>query len=124
MTKVDQSIILRLVIKCLSTTNCLCQKTQNFHPCGLQNEQNVEVKIKNRSQIYNVCRLKKFVDPQSSKLKNETLMKKQCSEMDMEEVQLNGKIEQDNKNFNNKNNAQKEFLLNFYRNLSNSIVLG
>ena len=40
------------------------------------NKQNVEVKIKNRAQIYNVCRLKKFIDPQNSKFKNEECIKK------------------------------------------------
>ena len=34
------------------------------------NKQNVEVKIKNRTQIYNVCRLKKFTDPDYSKFKD------------------------------------------------------
>ena len=40
------------------------------------NKQNVEVKIKNRTQIYNVCRLKKFTDPENSKFKNEKSIKK------------------------------------------------
>ena len=39
-------------------------------------EQNVEVKIKNRSQIYNVCRLKKFTNPENSKFKNEESIRK------------------------------------------------
>ena len=29
------------------------------------NKQNVEMKIKSRAQIYNVCRLKKFMNPES-----------------------------------------------------------
>ena len=33
------------------------------------------MKIKNRAQIYNVCRLKKFTDPESSKFKNEKSIK-------------------------------------------------
>jgi hypothetical protein len=40
------------------------------------NKQNVEVKIRNRAQIYNVCRLKLFIDPESSKFKNEESIKK------------------------------------------------
>ena len=39
------------------------------------NKQNMEVKIKNRSQIYNVCRSKKFTDlqNQNSKMKNQLI---------------------------------------------------
>ena len=44
------------------------------------NKQNVEVKIKNRAQIYNVCRLKKFTDPDYSKFKNEESIKKHTVE--------------------------------------------
>ena len=44
------------------------------------NKQNVEVKIKNRAQIYNVCRLKKFTDPEYSKFKNEESIKKHTVE--------------------------------------------
>ena len=40
------------------------------------NKQNVEVKIKNRSQIYNICRLKKFANPENSKFKNEESIRK------------------------------------------------
>jgi hypothetical protein len=40
------------------------------------NKQNVEVKIKNRAQIYNVCRLKKFIDPQNSKFKDEKCIRR------------------------------------------------
>ena len=43
-------------------------------------KQNVEVKIKNRAQIYNVCRLKKFADPEYSKFKNEESIKKHTVE--------------------------------------------
>ena len=34
------------------------------------------MKIKNRAQIYNVCRLKKFIDPENSKFKDEKCIKK------------------------------------------------
>ena len=44
------------------------------------NKQNVGVKIKNRTQIYNVCRLKKFTDPDYSKFKNEESIKKHTVE--------------------------------------------
>ena len=40
------------------------------------NKQNVEVKIKNRAQIYNVCRLKRFIDPKSSKFKDDESIKR------------------------------------------------
>ena len=39
------------------------------------NKQNVEVKIKHTAQIYNVCRLKRFTDPENSKFKNEKTSK-------------------------------------------------
>ena len=35
-----------------------------FEITEIINKLNVEVKIKNRSQIYNVCRLKKLTDPE------------------------------------------------------------
>ena len=38
------------------------------------------MKIKNRAQIYNVCRLKKFIDPKSSKFKDENCIKKHTVE--------------------------------------------
>ena len=41
------------------------------------NKQNVEVEIKKRSQIYNVCRIKKFADPESKKFGSEESIKKQ-----------------------------------------------
>ena len=58
------------------------------------NKQNVEVKIKkNRTQIYNVCRLKKFTDPENSKLKNYSNIKEHTVEKDydMEEQQFANK---------------------------------
>ena len=46
------------------------------------NKQNVEVKIKNRSQIYNVCRLKKFTNPENSKFYCDKNIKKHMVESD------------------------------------------
>ena len=38
------------------------------------------MKIKNRAQIYNVCRLKKFINPENSKFKNENCINKHTVE--------------------------------------------
>ena len=46
-----------------------------FEITKIINKQHVEVKIKNRSQIYNVCRLKKFTVPDSYKFKCEESIK-------------------------------------------------
>ena len=40
----------------------------------------MEVKIKSRAQIYNACRLKKFTDPENSKFKNDSYIKKHTVE--------------------------------------------
>jgi hypothetical protein len=63
------------------------------------NKQNVEVKIKNRAQIYNVCRLKKFTDPENSKFKNDKNIKEHTVEADddMEERQIANKEVQSDK---------------------------
>ena len=41
-----------------------------FENTKIINKKNVEVKIKNRSQIYNVCRLKNNTDPENSKVES------------------------------------------------------
>jgi hypothetical protein len=59
------------------------------------NKQNVEVKIKNRAQIYNVCRLKKFINPENSKFKDENCIKKHTvehSDTDTENGSENAKL--------------------------------
>ena len=72
------------------------------------NEQNVEVKIKNRCQIYNMCHLKKFFDPESSKFKNEILIKKHSVDMDIEERLLNFEKDQKNENVIQKSKLEKD----------------
>ena len=47
-----------------------------FEITKIINKQNVEVKIKKRSQIYNVCRLKKFMNPENYKFKSVESIKK------------------------------------------------
>ena len=47
----------------------------HFKISKIINKQNVEVKIRNRSQINNVCRLKKFTDPEKSKFKSDKSIK-------------------------------------------------
>ena len=55
-----------------------------FEITKIINKQNVEVKIKNRTQIYNVCRLKKFTNPESSKFHCDKSIKKHTVESDGE----------------------------------------
>ena len=53
-----------------------------FEITRIINKQNVEVKIKNSSQIYNVCRLKKFTNWENSEFHCDKSIKKHMVESD------------------------------------------
>ena len=76
--------------KVLVDNHLFVSKNKKFSPLWIGpfvitkviNKQNVEVKIKSRVQIYNVCMLKKFTDPESSKFKNDSNIKERTVEQD------------------------------------------
>ena len=53
------------------------------------NKQNVEVKIDNRLQIYNMRRLKKIIDPENSKFKNDKSIKEHSLEKENDPLSEN-----------------------------------
>ena len=80
----------------------------------------MEVKIKNKSQIYNVCRLKKFTDPEISKFRNEENMRKHtvCGDKENQNKVSDSKVKDSKANELFKNSIERRVTRSMKKSMS------